>query len=98
MKFKVARGKVLIKREELQEKVGSIVLASDVNGHRPSTGRILEVGLPRMEHGVEVPFDFKKGEFVAVNRYSCTDVSEIGRGPDYLCINQADVHCQIVKE
>lgn len=82
--------RVIIKvKDEEEEKVGGIVLASNAK-EKPQEGQIVAVGEgARAVNGEIIPMSVSKGETVFFEKYSGTDINY--EGEKYLVLHEKDI-------
>lgn len=82
--------RVIVKvKDEEEEKVGGIVLASNAK-EKPQEGQIVAVGEgARAVNGEIIPMSVSKGETVFFEKYSGTDINY--EGEKYLVLHEKDI-------
>ncbi|MBD5429983.1 co-chaperone GroES [Lactobacillus sp.] len=82
--------RVIVKvKDEEEEKVGGIVLASNAK-EKPQEGQIVAVGEgARTVNGEIIPMSVNKGETVFFEKYSGTDINY--EGEKYLVLHEKDI-------
>ena len=81
--------RVLIRREEVQEKKGNIFLHGAVFV-KPPVGEVLTVGTGRLtSRKVRIPIDLKEGDRVAFDKDAGTEV--VIKGESLLIIKSSDI-------
>jgi chaperonin GroES len=89
MAFRPLHDRVLVRRIEEDEKVGSIIIP-DTAKEKPQQGEILAVGPgARNEDGKIVPLDVKKGDKILFGKWSGSEVKIDGE--DLLIMKESDV-------
>ncbi|MEQ8750475.1 MAG: co-chaperone GroES, partial [Amphiplicatus sp.] len=89
MKFRPLHDRVLVRRIEENEKVGSIIIP-DTAKEKPQRGEVIAVGAgARNEDGKVVALDVKKGDKILFGKWSGSEVKIDGE--DLLIMKESDV-------
>jgi chaperonin GroES len=89
MKIRPLHDRVLVKRVEQEEKIGSIIIPDSAK-EKPMQGEILAVGAgARDEGGKVVPLDVKVGDIVLFGKWSGTEVKV--DGAELLIMKESDI-------
>jgi len=89
MKFRPLHDRVLVRRIEEDEKVGSIIIP-DTAKEKPQRGEVIAVGAgARNEDGKVVALDVKKGDKILFGKWSGSEVKIDGE--DLLIMKESDV-------
>ncbi len=89
MAFRPLHDRVLVRRLEEDEKVGSIIIP-DTAKEKPQRGEILAVGSgSRNEDGKITPLDVKKGDKILFGKWSGTEVKI--KGEELLIMKESDI-------
>jgi len=89
MAFRPLHDRVLVRRLEEDEKVGSIIIP-DTAKEKPSQGEVVSVGSgARNESGEIVALDVKAGDKILFGKWSGTEVKVDGE--DLLIMKESDV-------
>lgn len=89
MAFRPLHDRVLVRRIEEDEKVGSIIIPDSAK-EKPSQGKIVAVGSgARNESGQIVALDVKAGDTILFGKWSGTEVKVDGE--DLLIMKESDV-------
>jgi chaperonin GroES len=89
MAFRPLHDRVLVRRIEEDEKVGSIIIP-DTAKEKPQQGEVLAVGAgARNEDGKIVPLDVKKGDKILFGKWSGSEVKLDGE--DLLIMKESDI-------
>ncbi|HOP19043.1 MAG TPA: co-chaperone GroES [Parvularculaceae bacterium] len=89
MAFRPLHDRVLVRRIEEDEKVGSIIIP-DTAKEKPQQGEVLAVGAgARGEDGKVTPLDVKKGDKILFGKWSGTEVKIDGK--ELLIMKESDI-------
>ena len=89
MAFRPLHDRVLVRRIEEDEKVGSIIIP-DTAKEKPQQGEVLAVGAgARGEDGKVTPLDVKKGDKILFGKWSGTEVKIDGE--ELLIMKESDI-------
>jgi chaperonin GroES len=89
MGFRPLHDRVLVRRLEEDEKIGSIIIP-DTAKEKPQRGEIIAVGSgARNEDGKVTPLDVKKGDTVLFGKWSGTEVKI--KNEDLLIMKESDI-------
>ena len=90
MKFRPLHDRVLVKREESEEKTAGGIIIPDTAKEKPMQGKIIAVGSgARDEQGKVTPLDVKEGDTVLFGKWSGTEIKL--DGTDYLIMKESDI-------
>ncbi|MBI1365569.1 MAG: co-chaperone GroES [Alphaproteobacteria bacterium] len=89
MAFRPLHDRVLVRRIEEDEKVGSIIIP-DTAKEKPQQGEVLAVGSgARGENNEIIPLDVKKGDKILFGKWSGTEVKIDGE--ELLIMKESDI-------
>ena len=89
MKFRPLHDRVLVRRLEQEDRIGSIIIP-DTAKEKPMEAEVLAVGSgSRDESGKLVPLDVKPGDRVLFSKWSGTEVKIDGE--EYLVMKETDI-------
>ena len=89
MAFRPLHDRVLVRRIEEDEKVGSIIIPDSAK-EKPSQGEVIAVGAgAKSEDGKVTPVDVKAGDKILFGKWSGTEVKVDGE--DLLIMKESDV-------
>ena len=90
MKFRPLHDRVLVEREESEEKTAGGIIIPDTAKEKPMQGKIIAVGSgARDEQGKVTPLDVKEGDTVLFGKWSGTEIKL--DGTDYLIMKESDI-------
>jgi len=90
MKFRPLHDRVLVEREESEEKTAGGISIPDTAKEKPMQGKIIAVGSgARDEQGKVTPLDVKEGDTVLFGKWSGTEIKL--DGTDYLIMKESDI-------
>ena len=90
MKFRPLHDRVLVEREESEEKSAGGIIIPDTAKEKPMQGKIIAVGSgARDEQGKVTPLDVKEGDTVLFGKWSGTEIKL--DGTDYLIMKESDI-------
>ena len=90
MKFRPLHDRVLVEREESEEKTAGGIIIPDTAKEKPMQGKIIAVGSgARDEQGKVTPLDVKAGDTVLFGKWSGTEIKL--DGTDYLIMKESDI-------
>ena len=90
MKFRPLHDRVLVEREESDEKSAGGIIIPDTAKEKPMQGKIIAVGSgSKDEHGKVTPLDVKAGDTVLFGKWSGTEIKL--DGTDYLIMKESDI-------
>ena len=90
MKFRPLHDRVLVEREESEEKTAGGIIIPDTAKEKPMQGKIVAVGSgSRDEQGKATPLDVKEGDIVLFGKWSGTEIKL--DGTDYLIMKESDI-------
>ena len=90
MKFRPLHDRVLVEREESEEKTAGGIIIPDTAKEKPMQGKIIAVGSgARDEQGKLTPLDVKEGDTVLFGKWSGTEIKL--DGTDYLIMKESDI-------
>ncbi|MEK7151297.1 MAG: co-chaperone GroES [Patescibacteria group bacterium] len=90
MKIKPLGDRVLIEPLREERKRGGIILPETVDKERPEMGRVIAVGVGRIdESGKKVPMSVKKGDKVLFTKYGPDEIKVDGK--EYLIAKEESI-------
>ena len=90
MNFRPLHDRVLVQREESEEKTAGGIIIPDTAKETPMQGKIIAVGSgSRDEQGNVTPLDVKAGDTVLFGKWSGTEIKL--DGTDYLIMKESDI-------
>ena len=90
MKFRPLHDRVLVEREESEEKTAGGIIIPDTAKEKPMQGKIIAVGSgARDEQGKVTPLDVKEGDTVLFGKWSGTEIKL--DGADYIIMKESDI-------
>ena len=90
MNFRPLHDRVLVQREESEEKTAGGIIIPDTAKEKPMQGKIIAVGSgSRDEQGNVTPLDVKAGDTVLFGKWSGTKIKL--DGTDYLIMKESDI-------
>jgi len=90
MNFRPLHDRVLVQREESEEKTAGGIIIPDTAKEKPMQGKIIAVGSgSRDEQGNVTPLDVKAGDTVLFGKWSGTEIKL--DGTDYLIMKESDI-------
>jgi len=90
MKFRPLHDRVLVEREESEEKTAGGIIIPDTAKEKPMQGKIVAVcSGARDEQGKVTPLDVKAGDTVLFGKWSGTEIKL--DGTDYLIMKESDI-------
>ena len=90
MKFRPLHDRVLVEREESEEKTAGGIIIPDTAKEKPMQGKIIAVGSgARDDQGKVTPLDVKEGDTVLFGKWSGTEIKL--DGTDYLIMKESDI-------
>ncbi len=90
MKFRPLHDRVLVEREESEEKTAGVIIIPDTAKENPIQGKIIAVcSGARDEQGKVTPLDVKEGDTVLFGKWSGTEIKL--DGTDYLIMKESDI-------
>ena len=90
MKFKPLHDRVLVEREESDEKSAGGIIIPDTAKEKPMQGKIIAVGSGNKdEQGKLTPLDVKAGDTVLFGKWSGTEIKL--DGTDYIIMKESDI-------
>lgn len=90
MKFRPLHDRVLVQREESEEKTAGGIIIPDTAKEKPMQGKVISVGSgARDEHGKLTPLDVKEGDTILFGKWSGTEIKL--DGADYLIMKESDI-------
>jgi len=95
MKFRPLHDRVLVQREESEEKTAGGIIIPDTAKEKPMQGKVISVGSgARDEQGKVTPLDVKEGDIILFGKWSGTEIkldgfffrelTQTGKGRNYL--------------
>jgi len=95
MKIKPLGDRVVIQPLKEEKKKGGIILPDTVDKERQEMGKVVAVGLGRIEDGKRVPLEVKKGDIVLFTKYGPSEVEVDGK--KYLIAEEKDILAYITE-
>ena len=90
MKFRPLHDRVLVEREESDEKSAGGIIIPDTAKEKPMQGKIIAVGSGNKdEQGKVTPLDVKAGDTVLFGKWSGTEIKL--DGADYIIMKESDI-------
>lgn len=90
MKFRPLHDRVLVQREESEEKTAGGIIIPDTAKEKPMQGKVISVGSgARDEQGKLTPLDVKEGDIILFGKWSGTEIKL--DGVDYLIMKESDI-------
>ena len=90
MALKPLGDRLIVKRQDAQEKTKSGLVLPDTAKEKPQEGKVIAVGTGRLlDDGALKHLEIKSGDRVLYGKYSGTEVSV--EGADYLILREEDV-------
>ena len=90
MKFRPLHDRVLVEREESDEKSAGGIIIPDTAKAKPMQGKIIAVGSGNKdEQGNVTPLDVKAGDTVLFGKWSGTEIKL--DGADYIIMKESDI-------
>ncbi len=90
MKFRPLHDRVVVKRNESDEKTAGGIIIPDTAKEKPQQGEVVAVGPGgRDESGKLIPIDVKAGDTVLFGKWSGTEVKI--DGVEYLIMKESDI-------
>ena len=90
MKFKPLHDRVLVEREESDEKSAGGIIIPDTAKEKPMQGKIIAGGSgSKDEQGKVTPLDVKAGDTVLCGKWSGTEIKL--DGTDYIIMKESDI-------
>ena len=90
MKFRPLHDRVLVEREESDEKSAGGIIIPDTAKEKPMQGKIIAVGSgSKDEQGKVTPLDVKAGDTVLFGKWSGTEIKL--DGTDYIIMKESDI-------
>jgi len=82
--------RILVKREEEEEKTKGGIIIPDAAKEKPARGKVVAVGKGRVtESGKVEPLDVKKGDIVLFSKYGGTEITI--EGTEHLIMREEDI-------
>lgn len=90
MNFRPLHDRVLVQREESEEKSAGGIIIPDTAKEKPMQGTVKGTGTgSRDEQGKLVPLDVKEGDVILFGKWSGTEIKLDGQ--DYLIMKESDI-------
>ena len=90
MKFRPLHDRVLVQREESEEKTAGGIIIPDTAKEKPMQGKVVSVGTgARDERGKVTPLDVSEGDTILFGKWSGTEIKL--DGTDYLIMKESDI-------
>ncbi len=90
MKIRPLQDRIIVKREESEEKTKGGIIIPDSAKEKPIEGKVIAVGSGKvMENGKKVVPDVKAGDLVLFSKYAGTEVKI--EGEEHLIMREDDI-------
>jgi chaperonin GroES len=89
MKLKPLGDRVVLKKQEAEEKTQSGIILPDSAKEKPQAAVVTAVGPGRVEDGKTIPVQVKEGDKVIYSHYSGTEVKLDDE--EYIIVKQSDI-------
>ncbi|MBU2513012.1 co-chaperone GroES [bacterium] len=90
MKIKPLHDRVIVKRNDAEQKTASGIIIPDTAKEKPQEGTIIAVGKGiRKEDGTVLPLDVKEGDVVLFGKYAGTEIKIAGE--ELLMMKEDDI-------
>jgi chaperonin GroES len=90
MKFRPLHDRVLVLREESEEKTAGGIIIPDTAKEKPMQGKVIAVGSgARDENGKVTALDVKEGDTILFGKWSGTEIKL--DGTEYLIMKESDI-------
>lgn len=90
MKLKPLHDRVMVQREDDDERSAGGIIIPDTAKEKPMKGKVVAVGPgARSEDGKLIPMSVKKGDVVLIGKWSGTEVKMDGN--EYVIVKESDV-------
>lgn len=90
MKFRPLHDRVLVQREESEDKTTGGIIIPDTAKEKPMQGKVMAVGSgTRDEQGKLVPLDVKENDVILFGKWSGTEIKF--DGIEYLIMKESDI-------
>jgi chaperonin GroES len=90
MKFRPLHDRVLVQREESEEKTAGGIIIPDTAKEKPMQGKVVSVGTgTRDDQGKVTPLDVSEGDTILFGKWSGTEIKL--DGTDYLIMKESDI-------
>ncbi|MEE9556376.1 MAG: co-chaperone GroES [Candidatus Adiutricales bacterium] len=90
MKMRPLQDRVLVKREEEEEKTVGGIIIPDTAKEKPQEGTIIAVGKGKvLDNGTKIKLDVKVGDKILFSKYAATDIKIDGE--EYLIMREDDI-------
>ncbi len=90
MKIKPLHDRVIVKRNDAEQKTASGIIIPDTAKEKPQEGVIIAVGTGiRKEDGTVLPLDVKEGDVVLFGKYAGTEIKL--EGEELLMMKEDDI-------
>jgi chaperonin GroES len=89
MKLKPLGDRVVLKKQEAEEKTQSGIILPDSAKEKPQAAVVAAVGPGRVEDGKTIPVQVKEGDKVIYSHYSGTEVKLDDE--EYIIVKQSDI-------
>lgn len=90
MKLKPLHDRVMVQREDDDERSAGGIIIPDTAKEKPMKGKVVAVGPgARSEDGKLIPMSVKKGDVVLIGKWSGTEVKM--DGVEYVIVKESDV-------
>ena len=90
MKIKPLHDRVIVKRNDAEQKTASGIIIPDTAKEKPQEGVVIAAGSGiRKEDGTILPLDVKKGDKILFGKYAGTEIKI--EGEEYLMMKEDDI-------
>ncbi len=89
MKLRPLGDRVVLKRDDAEEKTASGLFIAGTAKEQPQFGRVVAVGPGALAEGKRQPMDVKEGDKVFFSRFGGTEIKIDGE--EYIVIGQSDI-------
>lgn len=90
MKIKPLHDRVIVKRNDAEQKTASGIIIPDTAKEKPQEGSVIAVGNGiRKEDGTVLPLDVKEGDKILFGKYAGTEIKIDGE--EYLMMKEDDI-------
>jgi chaperonin GroES len=90
MKIKPLHDRVIVKRNESEQKTASGIIIPDTAKEKPQEGIVIAVGTGiRKEDGTVLPLDVKEGDKILFGKYAGTEIKI--EGDEFLMMKEDDI-------
>ncbi len=90
MKIKPLHDRVIVRRNDAEQKTASGIIIPDTAKEKPQEGTVIAVGTGiRKEDGTVLPLDVKEGDKILFGKYAGTEIKI--EGEEYLMMKEDDI-------